>query len=118
MEVITLKYNHFIRSTNLHASPAPHPLTPSVLRFTYQHSAWDKGSWALCLPAPALAPCRSSPILKLVLSGRYPEIGSNVPLSEQETRKPFCTVRAADTKISYDTKTVQELVVSRSFILE
>ncbi|XP_063681418.1 UV radiation resistance-associated gene protein-like isoform X2 [Bolinopsis microptera] len=41
--------------------------------------------------------------------GRYPDIGPNVVLEEGDVKKPFCNVRKSDTRISYDTKTVQNL---------
>ena len=41
-------------------------------------------------------------------SGRFPDIGPNVVLGEDEIKKPYCTVKTSDTKVSYDTKTVHK----------
>ncbi|KAL5254324.1 hypothetical protein ACHWQZ_G013936 [Mnemiopsis leidyi] len=41
--------------------------------------------------------------------GRFPDIGPNVVLEDGKVKKPFCTVRYSDTRVSYDTKTVHNL---------
>ena len=40
------------------------------------------------------------------VAGIYPDIGPNCVLTEDEFKKPFCTVKQSDIRVSYDNNAV------------